>query len=224
MAETDEEQIEAIKKWWKENGTFVIIGLVIGAAAVFGWRAWENHKQEQAATASTLYGQMQDAIVVNDDAQVHSLGRTLVTEYGATPYAAQAALLLAKQNVEAGDLPAARENLQWVVENAADEALGLIARLRLAHVLHAMGENETALRTLGLADAGVFSALYTQTRGDIYAAMGQSDKARAAYTDALSRMEAQDSGDRAMLEMKLAALGATPVNSATPANSKTPTQ
>lgn len=215
MADTDEEQVEAIKKWWKENGTFVLVGLVIGAAAVFGWRAWEDHQQEQRITASTMYTQMRDAIAADDTEQARELGKTLVTDYSATPYAPQAALLLAKQNVDVGELSIAREHLQWAVENVENEALALTARLRLAHVLQAMGEHDAALRTLSLAEAGAFAALYAQTRGDIYVALGKEDKARAAYSAALTEMEASNGGNRALLEMKLAALGAATVKADT---------
>jgi predicted negative regulator of RcsB-dependent stress response len=40
--ETDDEKVEAIKKWWKDNGISVATGVVIGLAVVFGWRAWGN--------------------------------------------------------------------------------------------------------------------------------------------------------------------------------------
>ena len=44
MAElrTEEEQVEALKSWWKENGKSLIMGVVIAVAAVFGWRGWNQ--------------------------------------------------------------------------------------------------------------------------------------------------------------------------------------
>ena len=37
---TEEEQVEAIKTWWKANGTSVIVGVVLGVAVIFGVRYW----------------------------------------------------------------------------------------------------------------------------------------------------------------------------------------
>ena len=44
---TEEEQVEAIKKWWQENGKSIIAGVVIGITAIFGWRAYDSHMAVQ---------------------------------------------------------------------------------------------------------------------------------------------------------------------------------
>ena len=38
--QTDEEKVEAIRKWWRENGTAVVAGLVLGLAGLIGWQYW----------------------------------------------------------------------------------------------------------------------------------------------------------------------------------------
>ena len=57
MAElrTEEEQVEALKSWWKENGKSLIMGVVIAVAAVFGWRGWNQYQDDFAANASAMY-------------------------------------------------------------------------------------------------------------------------------------------------------------------------
>lgn len=200
--ESEQEQLEALKKWWQENGKFVIAGLVLGAAAVFGWRAWEDHQRARAAEAAGMMEELSQAAEAGEFAAARELGAALVAEYDGTPYAAHAALVLAELAVRDGETAAAREHLQWVLEHAADEVLQLAARLRLAGLLQAAGEHEAALRLLGLARPGAYAPLYAEARGDIHAALGETDKARAAYQEALTALE-PGMGDRALLQMKL---------------------
>ena len=49
---SEKEQIEEIKQWWKDNGTFIITGLVVGFGALGGWKYWQAYKEQRAATAS----------------------------------------------------------------------------------------------------------------------------------------------------------------------------
>jgi len=37
--ETEEQQIEAIKRFWKENGLIIGLGVVLGFGGLWGWRA-----------------------------------------------------------------------------------------------------------------------------------------------------------------------------------------
>ena len=55
---TDQQQAEKLQRWWKENGAFVIAGLVIGIGGLFGWRQWEDYKLAQAENASAAYEQL----------------------------------------------------------------------------------------------------------------------------------------------------------------------
>ena len=60
--ETDEEQLEALKKWWAENGKAVLVGVVLGLGAIFGWRGWISHEQGRSEAASALYEEVINAI------------------------------------------------------------------------------------------------------------------------------------------------------------------
>ena len=44
---TEEEQVEAIKRWWQENGKSTVLGVAIAMAAVFGWRGWNDYQRER---------------------------------------------------------------------------------------------------------------------------------------------------------------------------------
>ena len=52
------QQIEEIKKWWRENGLSVVLGLTLGVSGIFGWRYWQDVNVESAEAASALYSDM----------------------------------------------------------------------------------------------------------------------------------------------------------------------
>lgn len=208
--ETEQEQIEAIKRWWRENGKFVIAGLVIGLGAVIGWRWWHSYQQHRAEAASAKHSELLDAVQAGDSDKAESAGKALLGEYASTPYAAQAALDLAGQEVTRGKLDQASEHLSWVLAHSDDKALTLVARLRLAQVLLAQDKADAALQKLAQADAGKFQALYDETRGDAYVALKQFDKARDAYSASLDELESGQ-GDRSLLQMKIDNLPGTKV-------------
>jgi len=208
--ETEQEQIEAIKRWWSENGKFVIAGLVIGLGSVIGWRWWQGHIASQAAAASAQHSQMLDAIQADNNGKAEGIGKTLINDYASTPYAAQAAVDLAGQEVELGHLDQAVGHLSWAMAHGDDAALRLVARLRLAQVLLAQDKPEAALQKLGQAEAGKFQPLYDEARGDAYVALKQYDKASKAYAAALDGLE-PGMGDRNLLQMKIDNLPGTAV-------------
>ena len=75
---TEEEQVEAIKKWWSENGKSIIAGIIIGIAAIFGWRGYENHAAMQAKSASTLYEQLLVASRKNDAENMRKFANSII--------------------------------------------------------------------------------------------------------------------------------------------------
>lgn len=200
------EQIEALKRWWLENRSFVIAGLVIGVAAVAGWRGWEWHRTRQAEQASALYAQLAESIGAKDQAKAETLASQLREGYRSTPYASNGALLFAKAALEAGDTAKARTYLDWVVVYGDDAELKLLARTRLARVHIADGRADEALKLLADVATGAFDGMVQDVRGDAHAALGHTEEARKAWQAAL---EASDGNlaDRQMIDLKLAALG-----------------
>jgi predicted negative regulator of RcsB-dependent stress response len=214
------EQIEALKRWWLENRAFVIAGLVIGVATVAAWRGWEWHQTRQAEQASALYEEIGDAIEAKDRAKADAAMTALKDGYARTPYAANAALLMAKDLVEAGDLAAAQGLLEWAASTAADREIATLARIRLARLQVSAGEPQKALGSLAAIEAGAFEALVQDARGDAHAALGQAAEARKAWQAALDASDG-NLADRQLIELKLAALG--PADGATaPATAAAP--
>lgn len=181
MAEyaTDEEQVEAIKKWWSENGNFLIGGIVLGLALLFGWNYWKDYRITQGREASAVYSQL----LAGNDAKAQ-LG-TLKNDYGDTPYAALGALQAAKSAVEDGDLGEAATILRSVVTDGGDLNVSDVARLRLARVLLADGKADEALKEAETVTAAAYISLREEVRGDALVTLGRTGEAIDAYDKAL---------------------------------------
>ena len=186
--DSEEEQLEALKSWWKENGTSTIVGIVVGIALIGGWNFWQSHKQEKAAQASNLYGQLSKAFEANNQSSVEQLGKRLHDEFGDSQYAAFNGLLQAKLKVQKGDLAGAKAILQGIAAQSNKE-LSHIARIRLIRLMLATGEYEQGLQLINEVDPATqsgFSASYDELTGDLYVAMDRLDEARTAYQNALN--------------------------------------
>ena len=185
--ESEDQQIEAIKKWWKENGASLILGLGIGVAALLGWREYLSYQTEHSAEASDLYQAVQTQVSNNrlDDAHI-SKADLIRSEYSDTPYAALVSMAQARYDYEKGDVESALMHLRWASENSTETDVQHIARLRLARILIAQKKYDEA-ETILLADhpAG-FIAGYEELKGDLYVAKGEVAQARVAYDKAIN--------------------------------------
>lgn len=139
MAElrTEEEQVQAIKDWWKNNGSSLLIGIGAALAIVFGWQAWQNHQAQQRAEAANQFANLLNAFSSADDESADTVGfvaETLRDEHGDSAYAIYGNLVLARQQMVEGEDPAAAvESLNWALEKSAGHpALELVIRNRLA--------------------------------------------------------------------------------------------
>lgn len=188
MAEhlTEEQQVEALKQWWKENGMSVVIGLLIGFAALFGWNYWNDYRDEQGARASVIYQQLLTDLQANKAEAVQQQADSLRNEFSKTPYATLAAMAQARLAVEKGELDAAAAHLQWAMANTRQDQLQHTARLRLARVLIAAGKPDEVDNLLAKARPGAYAAAYAEVSGDAAVARGDLAAAREAYQRAMS--------------------------------------
>lgn len=182
--ETEEQQVEALKRWWKENGKLVVTGLGLGIALVVGVRMYNDHTNNRAESASYLFDQLISNEVGNKQ-DIKALDQRLLAEYSSTSYAALSALVVAKQMVKQGDLDSARQKLEWVMANSKNEEFKHIARLRLMRVLTSMKEFDQALSLANTDYPKSFAALYEELKGDAYLAKGDTNQARIAYDKAI---------------------------------------
>ena len=200
--QSEKEQIEEIKKWWKQNGGFIITGMILGIGVLGGWKYWNDFKEGRASAASAQYEQLTQAIARNDRNGATDLLNSVSTDFGATPYPSQAALAMAKFYVKSDEPELAATQLRFVLDNSKDDYLRLVARHRLARIQLSQNRADEALATLEVVNPGSFAARIHEVRGDAYAALGRMDDARSEYQSALDNFE-PGLIDQQMVEMKL---------------------
>ena len=194
---TEEEQVQAIKHWWKENFVSLIAGIVIGAVILFGYKYWTENKKIQAQQASNIYSQI--LLSKNDKAKG---ALELQSNYAGTPYAALATLLLAKENVDTNEINKAISQLKWVIDNNHSDGIQHVAQQRLARVYLSQDNVESAEALIkGIKENG-FSVAYNEIRGDINLAKKLPVQAKENYRLALSSMSQSDQR-YAIIKMKL---------------------
>lgn len=202
----EQEKIEVLKAWWKDNGRLVIAAVIaffLSLAAVQGWKAYQR---SQATKAAALYADLLNAEKGNDAKRVRELATEISQKYSGAGYAVLAQLTAAKEAYEAGDKDAAAAALEWVIANARDPAAQDTARLRLAGVYLDKQDFDRALKLLEAKHGAAFAALFADCRGDVLVAQDKPEEARAAYQQALAQSDAQ-SGYRSLIQLKLDALG-----------------
>ena len=203
--ESEKEQVEAIKKWWKANGKSIIVGAVLGVVLVLGGRWWLANQDKQAELASEQYDEVVQEIKKGDNEAALERGGHLLEVFANSTYAALTALELAKLKVDQADLEGARYFLQWVVDHSSEAQFKDVARLRLGRVLAAKGDNAGALQVVNAVDVKTFAFPAQELKGDILLAQGDREGARAAYSAAADAIP--QGGDQSRIEMKLAEVG-----------------
>ena len=212
MVETDEEQLEVLKNWWDENGTSLIITVVLSLGVIFGYRAWEDNVRETGEAASSAYENLVQATSDLEDENLRttalSLGEELKTEHDGSAYATFAAMHLAKIAVQQGDLVKAQSELEWAIRQKPERHLESIALMRLARVLVAKGDPSAAMAKLhNYEPAEGQQATWEEVKGDIFIALGDNLNARQSYQMALEHLG--DGRSRPLLELKLADIPVT---------------
>ena len=182
--ETEEEQVERLKAWLKENGLSIVLGIVIGVGGIGGYNYWMHVQETTAAEASSHYTLMLEALEADADEKLQAQANILVADYGSTEYALLAHLALARMHVDNADFDAASEALQQVIGSAAQEPLAYLARTRLAAVQLQSEQYDQAMATLAVEFPEQFSALVDELRGDVLALQGKTAEAIAAYRKA----------------------------------------
>jgi predicted negative regulator of RcsB-dependent stress response len=206
---SEDEQMERAKNWLKINGIWIIAGIAIGAGGLGAWHWYQDRRAAQAETASARYEELVDAFTRNDKARGMTLLEQLNREYAWTPYASLGTLIAARVQVEANELDKAAVGLKSVMDNAKDDELQMVARLRLARVQSALGKYDEALATLKVENSGEFAPRIADTRGDVLLAKGDRAGALKEY---LAARTSEDNGrlDFELLDLKIRDLGGTP--------------
>jgi len=219
---SDDEQLEALKNWWKENGNSLLLSVALAFAAFFGLRQWQASHQDTSGAASELYQQIAElsisssTTVVSDEQlmQAQAVSGRLKSDFEASIYTRYAALAVAKFLADAGQEEQAATELQWILDHPklsfmheAEEELFKVARLRLARLKASLGDTDAALALLHGIEPGSFTSGYAEVEGDILLDKGDLEGARAAYQRALATAEGVNP---VLLQLKLQNLGVSP--------------
>lgn len=204
----DEEQVEALKRWWNENGKSTIAAVVLAVCGTFGWQQYQAWDAGRASDASEVYSMMLAQFDIQAPAaqvQAMDLAKRLKTDYESSSYARFAAMTLAAKAVEQQDLDAAEAELRWALSHGDSQSeMGQLIQLRLARVLAARGATDAALAILN-AGSNAYPAAFAIAVGDIHLAADQEQEALVAYLQA--REMAQPLGSApGLLEAKITSL------------------
>jgi predicted negative regulator of RcsB-dependent stress response len=205
----EQEQLDALKAFWKQYGNLITWVLILALGGFAGWNGWNWWQREQATKASAMFEELDRAASVGDAAKVARVFADLKERYAGTVFAPQGALAAARLQLEKGDNEGARAALAWAAANASDEEYRTLARLRLAAVLLQARQYDEALAELAQAKAPSFEALVADRRGDVLLAQGKRGEARSAYEAAWAAMD-RKLDYRRRVEAKLVSLGGNP--------------
>jgi len=205
--QTEEQQVEAIKGYWQENGNMIIAGIVLGFAGFIGFNFYKDNVLEQEVAVSDSY----QTLIENstkDKAAFAENAQKFISENANTSYASLTALALAKEAADKKDWQAAQTQLTTALNSAPTEGIKGIASLRLARVQIQLEQYEEALTTLAKPLPASFTAAIEEVKGDTYLLQGKKELARNAYQAAIA---ADGLASSPNLQMKLDDL-ATAVN------------
>ncbi len=208
----EQEQLDAVKQFWKRNGNLVTWLLIAVLVAYSGWTGWKWWQREQATQAGAMFDELEKAAQAADVDKATRVFGDLKSRYPKTAFAQQGGLLSAKVQAEKGQADAAQATLEWVAANATEVEYQTISRLRLAGMLLDGKKFDEALKQLDAATAAGFEPLVADRRGDVLMAQGKADDAKASYNKAWQAMDPTIEYRR-LIEAKLAALGAAPLTS-----------
>ena len=195
----EEQEINQLKDWWKENGKTIIVAFILGVGGMFGWRYWQAHQAEQIAQASAQYDALINSVQQDEQAKKANIEQ-FVQANSKTTYAVFALLDEAKKATEKQDFSAAEANLNQALTQSQDEVLTSIIALRLSAVQFQLGQLDNALTTLNQVKGESFNARKAILTGDIQIAKGDKVAAKNSFEQAQqmgSQLEQQ------MAKMKL---------------------
>ena len=195
---SDEEKAEALKAWWRSNGTSVVAGIALTIGGMFGWNYYQENKLTSAEGASKIYSQLN-----KDDADPAAIVEKLNNEYGSSVYASLAALNAAKSSCEDNKTDACIDLLKTASESSQD-SVATIAKIRLARTLISTGKLDEAQSILSANMPKAYESLISELNGDIHFAKKEFKQAREAYDKAIN---SAGSVNTQLLQMKRDDLG-----------------
>jgi len=196
------EQAEYVKKWCREYGIGILLGIIFVLFISWSWSYWRQSKENNLVVASIQYEHLLSAIASSENTStLNSLAAGLLKNYSHTPYASLAALQLAKIAVNQNNLPDAGNRLVWIIDQGHDQTLQSIARLRLVRILLAQNQAKEALKVLLKNEDKAYVPIFLEERGDIFKNLGHNKEALQSYLAA--KQAFGNNIEQPLLEMKI---------------------
>lgn len=203
---SEQEQIDQLKRWWKENGKSLVLGLVLGIGGLAGYRYWDASETAKAQSASQNYELFLQLATEQRTDDARTTGTAIIENYAGSTYARLSALLLAKIEVESGNVDVAKVLLETLVTSKDDSEIDVIARTRLARIALSAGDTAAANTWLSQIPTNDDNTRFAELRADVMSAEGDKNGARTMYLQALA--QAQSLGlERGAIQLKLDNLG-----------------
>jgi len=209
---TEEEQIEAIKRWWQQNWLSIVLPILLAVFAYTGWNYWGDYKEARAAEASDKYqlmlSDLEAGSALSEEQEQNLLAKAedIRSEYSGTFYADASALLLAKYAAEDGDLVKAESLVRGVMKAPSNESVALLAKARLARILLSADKTDEALTLVSGDIPEGAGAMFAEIRGDIYLAQAQPEAASTAYQEAIDALDQNQMTRFGILQLKLSSV------------------
>lgn len=200
---SEKEQLEEIRAWWTENGRYVITGLVLGVAMIFGWNQWQSSIATSRTEASNLYEEVMAAVETGDVAAAEVAANNLFENYDQTVYPDPTRLAMARLYMDKSRDQDAADVLRELIGPDDPSGIQLVGRLRLAKVLLYQNKPDEVVDLLKGRGDGGFAARYNEVLGDAYAAQSYFAEAQAAYEGALRENPALQTIDSNLIQLKL---------------------
>lgn len=208
---TEEEQIEAVKRWWKENWLSIVLPIIVAVVGYVGWTFWQDNREQRAQAASDQYQQLLEMVDVapgskltdEQKANVRAQATAIIEQFSDSMYADLSGLVLARFAVENNNYEEAENILRTVATQSENPGLVQLANARLAKVLLNTKKYDEALSLVGQPQDQAYKALYAEIRGDIHLAQNKAEEAHTAYREALEALDPQQFSRRALLQVKL---------------------
>lgn len=213
---TEEEQVEAIKKWWRENGLSTMLALVLGLGAYFGWNYWQTQQQQQLETASFLYNKLVQVVAVNQGQEasaaakdeMNTLANELKNDFAKTTYGDFGALFAARFAADEGNYEQAAVELNQLLNSTKKDAIKHVAQARLAQLYVQQDKLAEAIALVEKSPSAAFLPQFAEVRGDALYRQGNVAEAVKAYQEAQVAAQAQGMNGQ-LLQRKIDSLTTT---------------
>ena len=202
----EQEQLAEFKAWWNRYGNLILTAVTLVLLVIAAFNGWRFYQRGQSAEAFAMYEQLQAASSAKDKVKTQELAGQILERFPRTNFAPMAALINAKVQITAGDVKAAKAQLQWVVDNSKDDELKHVGRVRLAGVLLDEKQYDDALKLLSAEHPAYFDPIYADRKGDILLAQGKTAEARAAWEEAYTKADDKNP-IRQIVQLKLELAG-----------------